>query len=116
HKARDLAVGARYTDQLRLDELALGNGERRPERHARLAGRGVECPYLPRLDRRQPRERGARSVRRDDEVLAGGSIQAALAYRTGSDPPAQGRIAVVVDRPDLRSPIGGRCRELDVPV
>ena len=59
HKARDVAVGARYTDQLRLDELALGNGERRAERNPRVTGRGVECPHLPRLDRRQPRECGA---------------------------------------------------------
>src|SRR5439155_21223755 len=42
--------------------------------------------------------------------------EAALANRTGSDPPAQGRIAVVVHRPDLRSPVGGGCRELDIPV
>ena len=58
HEAWDLAIGARYADQLRLDELALGNGERRAERDPRVTGRGVECPYLPRLDRRQSRERG----------------------------------------------------------
>src|SRR5205085_727582 len=116
HEAWDLAVGAGDADELRLDELTLRDRERRAERDARVAGRGVERPDLPWLGRRQPRERGARSVRRDHEVLAGRSVQAMLADRTGSDTPAQGRIPVLVHRPDLRSTVGGRRRELDIPV
>ena len=59
HEARDVAVRARDSDQLRVDELAPGNPEARSEGDSGLAGGDVERPHLPRLGWRETRERHA---------------------------------------------------------
>src|SRR5438876_7895243 len=69
-ETRDVAVGPRDPQQLRLDELGGGHAERRCERDASLAGRDVERPHLPRLGRGDPRERCTRSVGAHHQVLA----------------------------------------------
>src|SRR5438094_3757478 len=113
-EARDIAQRTATVDELGLDELRRRDVGLRGEGDARVTARGVERPHLPRLGGRETAERETRPVGGDDQVLAH-ALDVTLAHRPAVDPPADLRIAVLVDGPRLHAAVSGGAGELDVP-